>query len=1006
MGSLEAIVARRSPLPLDRTIHVLAVLEDGRLETWAPFAAGAAAALFDSPIAGAGGAPGGAPTVYLHRLLVPGKHADVLQTSFDPLLRVVASAAIAHGLVVPQSIPPLALNDLVVRLNTAAPPLPMSHVITEVGPTKDGEALYALDLAFAAGSTDLFAYRSVDALLGSIAGATLTLDAGDKQTAAGSWLLMSGKFFRVDAVDTSVDPWDATISSPAGDPLPAVGTYVRPITTSGRLAPFMRLNPATNGNWDAAVLDRVKLLFPVEPEKIQQAKAFSVGPGNKPLYVVLQTEFTPVNPAQSEFVLDAAIGEWHREVGDTARNPDLSWEYWNGKGWWHLDVLDQTLNFKQTGVVRFRVPPDLVSSDWSGKTNHWIRARLIGGDYGQEKVTVLTTDLGGGKTQQTVERSSEGIRAPSVLKLHISYALCGGIVPLFLLTEDSGSLRDQSDANRTPGAIVEGFIPLAMTLARLSTPAPPAGAPDECPPDCNCGGRQNVTSPSRQSATAPVAATPVPATVGGRAILIGFDATLSGAPVNVLLLVDQQPFSAFAPLAVEALAADRFQPIVADDATRGLGESGVLSMAFAAPPAKKELFGRTLSWIRLRPAGSGADAATWTPALRGAYLNAVWASATETLTRELLGSSEGAPQLTLTLARPPILHRTLELRVREPLGEEERQALQAEVRHDDRRPPVLSDVDGLPGDWVLWRQAIDPGDERPDARVYSLDEATGTIQFGDGRHGMIPPIGRDSIVAFSYQRTESGAPGTDIVPANAIAARTPLNLVTPVESVEAVVAADHAAGGAPPEPAERVLRFGFARVRHRSRAVTARDIEDLALESSPDIVQARCFVRRGSVRLVLVMKGRDPKPSAAQVRELRRLLLTAAPVALAAPDALQINGPRVRRLRIDLRLRIETLDKAGALAEAIKRRLAAFFDTSSGGVEKEGWPLGLNPGEEDVALALVDAPFLEGISSVALHENLGAPTDARWPASIKSSDLVMLDDDPVRIQFETAEVLV
>jgi hypothetical protein len=33
-----------------------------------------------------------------------------------------------------------------------------------------------------------------------------------------------------------------------------------------------------------------------------------------------------------------------------------------------------------------------------------------------------------------------------------------------------------------------------------------------------------------------------------------------------------------------------------------------------------------LTWLRLTPGGSSA-ASEWTPALRGAYLNAVWASA-------------------------------------------------------------------------------------------------------------------------------------------------------------------------------------------------------------------------------------------------------------------------------------------------------------------------------------------------------------------------------------------
>ena len=602
--------------------------------------------------------------------------------------------------------------------------------------------------------------------------------------------------------------------------------------------------------------------------------AFQLNSGHPELIALEEpwvVEPTPVS-GNFQFLIDGSVGVWTRQLGDSSTNPELSWEYWNGTGWWTLgSVLDDTLNLKRTGGVRFTVPSDLSETDWSGKVNNWIRARLIGGDYGQEKVTVTSKVVSTEVTEQTVQRSIDGVRAPSVLKLHIAYALCDEKLPAFVLAEDSGSIRDQSDANRTPGAIVEVFVPLSVTLGRLSGDQPVAAAAEDCPPECGCGDRRSSSATTQAAGPSGSSIAPTPAT--GRWVLVGLAAALSDAPVNVLFLTAERDYTAFAPMTIDALMADRFQPIVARDGTRALGESGVVSMAFAIQPAPRELFGRTLTWLRLGP-NARAGAAGWTPEIRGAYLNAVWTSATETLTRELLGSSEGTPNLTLRVQRPPILHDTLEVRVRERLGDEERD----ELREGNPRR-VLSDVDGLSGDWVLWDRVIDPLDESPQTRGYALDEGIGEIRFGDGLHGMIPPIGRDSIVAFSYKRTEPGLPGSDTVPGNSVAARTPLNLVSPVESVEAVFAADQAAGGAPPESVDRVVRFGSARLRHRGRAVTAHDIEDLALQSSPHIVQARVITARDHVRLVVVMKGHNPQPSAGEARELRRLLLAAAPAS-------------------------------------------------------------------------------------------------------------------------------
>lgn len=1016
LAALEAVLVNGT------AFHVLATVRDSsgkHLITWAPFETPPEDHVFKSPALG-GGLMEGAPVVAGRFVVVPGGRADIFVSEFDLSLRLLKSANVEIGVVVPDSIPVLAANDLIVRLRHN-PEEPVKQVIimppglAQVGFPKDGDVFYEIDHPTDPnflGATGLYAYHLSALLTGSFTDPKLTLATTDDKTDVGDWLWIHDDFFRVDSITPpSQVPRVATLATPnSNGKVPQQGQckYVRPINTGGRVAHFMRLDLSTggSGDWDAKLLPRIRLVFPGQSPQEQFAKAFftdKVAGIDKPQIVVLGEQFQvlPANPVK--FLVDAAFDEWQRDDDDTATNPELSWEYWNGKGWWTLNAKrDETQNLRTTGAVEFEVPSDIASSDWSGKTNFWIRARLVGGDYGREKVTAKTKTLPDGSTEQTIERSSEGIHAPAVVKLHISYAICTEVQPTYLIAQDSGSYRDQSDANRTAGAIVQAFVPLALTLGRLAQGAAPRPTPGDCPPEC--------ADPLRPTAAAqPLAgAVAVPASqpATGRAIFIGVAGVrpqspakvLFGEPVNVLMLVDERKHTSLAPMAIDALVADHFDPIVANDTTRALSESGLLSMAFAEAPTPRELFGQTLTWLRLTPK-AGANAADWNPSLRGAYLNAVWASATETLTRELLGSSDGAPNMSVRLARPPVLDHTLELRVKEPLGDEERAAL----RKVDKAS-VLNGVDGLPGDWVLWKQVADPNDEPADARVYALDEATGEIRFGDGRHGRIPPIGRDAIVAFSYKRTELGSSGSTTIPGNNIAARTPLNLVSPVATVESVTAADQAAGGAPPEDDNRVLRFGFSRLRHRGRAVTLHDLEDLAAQSSPDIVQARAVALRDSIRLVVVMKGRNPSPTVAQVRELRRLLLAAAPVSLSAPNALRIEDPGIRQLRIQLQLRVETLDHAGALGKYVRERIVDFFNTATGGIDRDGWALGLSPSADDIAFALIDAPHLDSIEDVTLYEIALDGSQQPWSGATKPTDLVMLHDDWLRVQFETAEV--
>ncbi|WP_143036649.1 baseplate J/gp47 family protein [Paraburkholderia steynii] len=983
----------------------------GYLLSWPPPAAGESAIEpFRSDIPSASGMPDGMPLVVAEHVVIPESNGNLLVAPFHPESRKKFSPTVKQGLLASATDPSLEVSDTVVR-DEGNGPVTDEASVTDVTTNLQGEVLYSLEPALRDGKAGVlkafhhegeFYVGAADKDKG-----TLTLDKHDSVTARNSLIRIEETIHRVSEIDVGNGSTATLVPAPATTD---TVQYKVPVLLTGRTAPFLPLDSNIN-DWDPGVLSIAALMFPGAQPRRQTGRAFKLDASNHPLVVVLDHGWKVAPQSGVKVVLDTAVGQWARSPADITTNPELSWEYWNGSGWWRLpDLHDGSLHLKASGDVTFAVPVELAATDWSGRTNFWIRARLTGGDYGREEVSVESAPTGQKDvTRQIVKRSTAGIRAPAVIQFTVSYAICKAVLPELVMTRDSGSLRDQSDANSTGGAMVEAFIPLAVQLGRLWGPPGPATPEEACAPDCdrstgasvNAGSTAGSTLAAGSARPAQDDASPANATTAaanpGRALYLGFDSPLLDDSINLLLLVEEEKHDAFAPMTVEAFIGDRFTPLVIEDRTRALGESELLVLSFPVEPTPHELFGQTLKWLRLAPGqGGGVPADDWRPKVLGAYLNGVWASAAETLTYELLGSSQGEPDLTLWLARPPVLKNTLELRVREPLGDEERAALLAEDKSK-----VLSAVENLLGDWVLWQRVIDPADEAATARVYALDEETGEIRFGDGRHGRIPPIGRDCIVAFVYRRTEPGAAGSSAVPGNAIAARTALNLVSPIEGVEAVYAADQAAGGAPAEDVERVLRFGVAGLRHRDRAVTAADIEQLTLAHSPKVAQARCFPHTGFVQLVIVMQGANPRPGAADVRELHRLLIGMAPPTLAATQALRIVGPDLRRLRVDLRLRVASLDVAGSVASEVREQIRALFDSATGGVEGAGWPLGESPGEADVGGALADVPQLEGIAGIELYEIGGNDSERPWPATLQRTDLVWLDKGGVRITFET-----
>ena len=659
----------------------------------------------------------------------------------------------------------------------------------------------------------------------------------------------------------------------------------------------------------------------------------------------------PPNTLYDYFARLALFGTWQTFEPPRPRNPKLSWEYWDGTSWRQIPGLrDFTEELAKADNVRFCVPVDLKPVDVNGRTNHWIRARLVGGDYGQETVTVVTNTNGNTSTQ-TVTRSTDSIRAPYVTKLDVSYEVCCAVRPDIVLTRDNGALRDQTDANRSTGALVEYFVPLSLAIRR-------AAAADS-------GGD------------------------GGRALYLGFDAEITGGPVQLLFLVDEGAHDAAYPLRVDILAGDRFKPLVVKDETRGLNESGTLSLTLAESPQPAELFGESRYWLRLRPGARLADTAEWQPRIQAAYVNATFALAAETQEFERLGSSDGSPAHTVTLSRPPVIDGSLRLRVREPLGDEDVEKLRRQFGDD----VVREDLPDLPGRWVRWDEVVDPADHQPMARVYALNDVTGEITFGDGQGGMIPPIGRDSIVAERYQRGGGEA-------ANQVDAWDQLNLITALQGVDRVVAPAGAAGGSDPQDVATTMRFAPANLRLRDRALTGRDLEVLALQFSRDVAQARAIVRGTGTRLIVVMRGSNPRPSAGTLRELRRALLASSLPMLAAPGALEIAGPVPIPVRLRIALTVADVEFSGIVSDDVAAEIAKFLDPAAGNHDGLGWPLGEVPSETDIAAALVGVKRIESLDSIVILHAIDDGALAR----LRSDQLIQLAPNGVVVDVAVADL--
>ena len=260
------------------------------------------------------------------------------------------------------------------------------------------------------------------------------------------------------------------------------------------------------------------------------------------------------------------------------------------------------------------------------------------------------------------------------------------------------------------------------------------------------------------------------------------------------------------------------------DTTSGLAASGVVTLAMPRGAARHH----HLMWLRARLASGAYDIE---PRVANVAVNVLPCSQQESVSDERLDDAAsvqaGGPNQTYRLRRAPLL-----------------------VPSDPTAEPVIVTVDG-----DRWQRVDSFDASAPGSQHFVLDLDQGVIEFGNGLNGRIPAKGQD-IRAASY-RTCAGAAGN-------VAANQRWRFRR--EDIGGATLRSHAAaaGGADPESVAELELRGQAAFRRPARAVTAADIERVAI-ATPHVHVARAKAipncpHPESITVVVLPKVRPGRP--------------------------------------------------------------------------------------------------------------------------------------------------
>ena len=590
----------------------------------------------------------------------------------------------------------------------------------------------------------------------------------------------------------------------------------------------------------------------------------------------------------------------------------LAWEYWDGDAWSPLTVRDQTRNLTMSGAVTF-VCPQIVETKVNKVNNYWVRVRLTQGGYGTAQGRLVT---------MPADKVVNTILAP------------------FITNSDAAIKALESDdidfgyvfkpANFTPPYIsklsitsTSTFGPQALMSLNGYDYAPFDGAPYK---------PVNLDQPTVFLGFSED---------GFADHVIGQDLTLYIAFENedpsLLPTVTTQADAL--TLGFEYYNGEVWSALKVAKITGDFQSEGILVLQIPDDIVPSTMFDAPGYWVRVTPPASQQARLS---DVRGIFPNCVAAFNALTWTNVTLGSATGEPSQQMTFPKSPVLEN-----------------------------PIVQVLETVPGGqngqdvdtaWITWTEVSNFDFAGPLDRAYVLNHTTGTLTFGDGEAGMVPPKGPKNVRAAWYRSgggTQGNRPIGDLT-----------KLKSALSTVQSVTNVEVAVGGVDADQVSDLETRAPQQVRAGDRAVTASDFRALAITASQQVARAAVATSPGAINVVVLPQyaGATPLPS----YDLRNLVgdyLSDRALPVAVP-MLSVGGPTY----VDIDATVSVILAQGTTQEEAYQALVAIFDTFllplTGGTAGTGWEFGATVRASDIASAMATAKGVEMVDGLTLGLDL------------------------------------
>jgi hypothetical protein len=658
-----------------------------------------------------------------------------------------------------------------------------------------------------------------------------------------------------------------------------------------------------------------------------------------------------------------AVGDAGSDPAAQGENILISWEYWNGSIWHVLQVEENGMqNFilpvPGERYIKFNRPDDLSALEVNGVKGYWIRARLANGGYGRDKIE---------------SDSASGFKPPWASSVKISYRLTEESFLENCLSYNNLEFKDVTAVSQGKG--FKPFMPLPQQVPTLYIGFKEPLLKGNLSLYISMVDEQQSSGITPDVIWSHWTGAPDLITMKNKDQSEIFFASTDGLGVGTDLLFEETFQDEFASETgsiswIRDVAVDSNKKVKivglkrkldhlytakarvlkrsrldVQDNTGHLQKSGTLEMLGPADHQITTSFGKSRYWL------TGSMDPGSISMIRGIFPNTVWVMQMESVTDEILGSSSGEKGSRFSLIKRPVI--SPEVWVKEG----------AVVIDPGLNIEAVKDSSGKVTDtWVKWNPVDDLFASGPRDRHYALDGASGELIFGDGVHGMIPPIGRNNIRA-SYKSGGGSKGNVAALEINAI--KTP---IAGLDSVRNYMAAE---GGSDTESIESVLERGPYAIRTMDRAVTAEDFERLAIAASSYVARSRSLVSGSKLNVIVIPRGLEdrPMPSSKLVKIVKEYLLDRS-LSCVSSDNLDVVAPDYKEIRIKVDVIPKSIDLAVPLERDIQKKLREFLHPLRG-ASGNGWEFGRPVRISDIYSLLEETEGVDHVEDLRLNDSSG-----------------------------------